>query len=568
MLKTLTAELASVVHTRTGRRNVRVLIRFLLVLVAMIAVYTVLFHVLMQREGKQYSWITGLYWTLTVMSTLGFGDITFDTDLGRGFSIVVLLSGMLFLLILLPFTFIEFFYLPWMKAQATARTPRRVADDVADHVVITSWDVVTRALVRRLALHRLRYVLVVADPDEALRLRDDGLEVVVGRIDDPATYRAVRADRAALVVSTGTDVVNSHVALTVRDVAPAVPIVCTAHHEASVDLLELAGANHVLRLEQMMGQSFARWTLGGDASANLIGHMEGVLVAEAAAFGTPLVGQTLQQSGLRQDIGVTVAGMWTRGRFEAPRADSVIESNTVLVLVGSRENLAAYDARFGKFSGGDAPVVILGGGRVGRATARALGSARFDYRIVEKNPAQLRPSKRHILGDAAELRVLKRAGIDRARTIIVTTHDDDMNVYLTVYCRKLRPDAQIIARATHERTVASLHRAGADFVLSYASMGASTMLNLLRRDKVLMVAEGLDFFRVPVPRSLAGSTIAAAAIRERTACSVVAVTAGDAMKVVPGPGEVLPGGGDMLLIGTQDAEERFLQLYRDELAKA
>jgi transaldolase / glucose-6-phosphate isomerase len=38
-----------------------------------------------EREGREHSWITGVYWTLTVMSTLGFGDITFETDLGRLF---------------------------------------------------------------------------------------------------------------------------------------------------------------------------------------------------------------------------------------------------------------------------------------------------------------------------------------------------------------------------------------------------------------------------------------------------------------------------------------------------
>jgi hypothetical protein len=60
-------------------------------------------------EGRDYSWITGLYGTLTVMSTLGFGDITFQSDVGRAFSIIVLLSGIVLLLIMLPFAFIRFF---------------------------------------------------------------------------------------------------------------------------------------------------------------------------------------------------------------------------------------------------------------------------------------------------------------------------------------------------------------------------------------------------------------------------------------------------------------------------
>jgi len=61
----------------------------------------------MELEGEYYTWVTGFYWTLTVMSTLGFGDITFTSDLGRIFSIIVLLSGVIFLLVLLPFTFIQ-----------------------------------------------------------------------------------------------------------------------------------------------------------------------------------------------------------------------------------------------------------------------------------------------------------------------------------------------------------------------------------------------------------------------------------------------------------------------------
>jgi lipoprotein signal peptidase len=83
---------------------------FLLVLFGLIQLYAWLFHVLMAWEGQDYSWFTGVYWTLTVMSTLGFGDITFESDLGRAFSTVVLLSGLVLLLGILPFLFIRLVY--------------------------------------------------------------------------------------------------------------------------------------------------------------------------------------------------------------------------------------------------------------------------------------------------------------------------------------------------------------------------------------------------------------------------------------------------------------------------
>ena len=55
-----------------------------------------------------------------------------------------------------------------------------------------------------------------------------------------------------------------------------------------------------------------------------------------------------------------------------------------------------------------------------------------------------RESEACVEGNAAELAVLQKAGIERAPAVIITTHDDDMNVYLTIYCRRLRPDIQIV----------------------------------------------------------------------------------------------------------------------------
>ena len=94
-----------------------------------------------------------------------------------------------------------------------------------------------------------------------------------------------------------------------------------------------------------------------------------------------------------------------------------------------------------------------------------------------------------------------------------------------------------------------------------AAMGAGAVMNMLQRSKIVMVAEGLDVFKVPVPADLAGRTIADSAIRERTGCSVVATETERGMEVVPDPFKTLPANADILLIGTAEAEERFLELY-------
>jgi voltage-gated potassium channel Kch len=73
-------------------------------------------------------------------------------------------------------------------------------------------------------------------------------------------------------------------------------------------------------------------------------------------------------------------------------------------------------------------------------------------------------------GDASDRRLLERAGIDRASSVLLTTNDDGVNIYLTVFCRRLNPSLRIVSRVTHERNLEAIHRAGADFVLSYTTL--------------------------------------------------------------------------------------------------
>jgi Trk K+ transport system NAD-binding subunit len=323
--------------------NVRQLLKFLLVLATMVAVYSILFHFIMAAEGRDHTWLTGVYWTLTVMSTTGFGDITFQSDAGRAFSIVVLLSGMIFLLTLLPFMFIKFFYAPWIEAESRKRAPRELPPETQGHVIITNYDSVTIALMEKLEDRNVDHVLIVDDFKRALDLYDRGVRVAVGEIDDPKTYQRMRVERAALVVATNRDEINTNIAFTVRELSERVPIITTADSPYSIDILEMAGSTKVLQIYDILGRSLAAWTVGGDCKANIISRFEDLIIAEFPAMSTPLVGKTLSECKLRENFRVNVVGIWERGRFEIPRAESRIERTSVLLLAGSERNLEDYE---------------------------------------------------------------------------------------------------------------------------------------------------------------------------------------------------------------------------------
>jgi len=158
-MKYLPSQLIYFFQNTTMRMNLRKLNKFLAVIAVTITIYSILFHFIMEYEGRQFSWITGFYWTLTVMSTLGFGDITFVSDLGRVFSLIVLLSGIVYLLIMLPFTFIRFFYAPWLESQAQSRTPRELPEGSQNHVIMTGYGSIAMSLVGKLNQYELNYAV-------------------------------------------------------------------------------------------------------------------------------------------------------------------------------------------------------------------------------------------------------------------------------------------------------------------------------------------------------------------------------------------------------------------------
>ncbi len=561
-MKFMPSQLSYFLRHKNVKRNLRALLEFLAVITFAIIIYSTVFHFIMEYEGRQYSWITGFYWTLTVMSTLGFGDITFTGDLGRVFSMVVLLSGIVFLLIMLPFTFIKFFYDPWLESQAQSRAPRKLPPSVNNHVIITNLDPVSGSLIKKLEQYHYSYVIAVSDIQAAADLFDKGYNVVVGFLDKPETYTNMRVESAALVLVNNNDFINTNIVATIREVSESVPIVTSADLYDSVDILELAGATHVFQFAKMLGVTIAHHALGASTQANVLGGFGDLLIAEAHAFHTPFEGKSLVESRLRELTGINVVGIWKRGKFDIPQPRTIIDPSTILLLAGSKEHFRQYDEFIGKHRTFAAPVVILGGGRVGQAAAETLSERGIDFKLVEKDEKLIKDDDRYIHGNAADIHTLERAGISQeAPSVLITTHDDDVNFYLTIYCRKLRPKIQIITRATFDRNISKLYKAGADIVLSYASMGSNRIINVLKPDEILMLAEGLNVFKAAIPSILEGTPLAGNNIREHTGCNVVAIKSGEQMDINPLPEVILNSGDELILIGTAEAEKLFIELY-------
>ena len=114
---------------------------------------------------------------------------------------------------------------------------------------------------------------------------------------------------------------------------------------------------------------------------------------------------------------------------------------------------------------GDARVIIVGAGRVGRLVADMLTVHGKPYVAIDSDSDLIARARRKgykaTFGDAARGRALDRLGINTAPAVILTMDEPVLAQRLTAKLRREYPDLPIIARARDLNHATALYRAGA-----------------------------------------------------------------------------------------------------------
>lgn len=119
-------------------------------------------------------------------------------------------------------------------------------------------------------------------------------------------------------------------------------------------------------------------------------------------------------------------------------------------------------------------LIVVGAGRVGRAIVHYVGRHGADVVIVDRRePEDLQSPL--VLGEATDDETLRRAGIDRASTLIAALDSDADNVYVTLSARALNPGLHIVARTNDQANEPKFFQAGADRVVNPSEIGGSRM---------------------------------------------------------------------------------------------
>jgi Trk K+ transport system NAD-binding subunit len=203
---------------------------------------------------------------------------------------------------------------------------------------------------------------------------------------------------------------------------------------------------------------------------------------------------------------------------------------------------------------------------VGSAAARALAEKGVPVHLVERDRRRCRVLRdvctEVFHGDASDYHLLHEAGIDKAPSVLLTTNDDAVNVYLTSYCRRLNPELRIVSRITHERNLDAIHRAGADFVLSYSTLGVDAVISIVNGRELVVLGEGVDLFSRDLPKSLNGTTLGESGIGAKTALNVVAVKHNGQVTTRLQPDLRLNAGDTLVMVGSDEQMDAFVEIYQ------
>lgn len=151
----------------------------------------------------------------------------------------------------------------------------------------------------------------------------------------------------------------------------------------------------------------------------------------------------------------------------------------VNALIEARREKTAKKPDTGPFDEGQPDVIIAGFGRFGQVAGRLLTANKFKTVVLDASIEHIellrRFGRRVHYGDATRLDLLRQAGAEHARILLVAIDDVDATAKLVEEAKAAFPNLKIIARAWDRRHAYDLLRNGADEVERETFEGALMM---------------------------------------------------------------------------------------------
>jgi len=206
--------------------------------------------------------VDALYFTIVTASTVGYGDITPETQQARLFAMSLVVIGTASFALALGSVLGPAIEKRFSRALGTMTD--RQYDLLEGHVVVLGYGDLTEPLVEELAAST-EFVVVTPDADRAAHLRQHGVEALTADPSDEDPLHEVGIGHArAAIAATNDDAEDAFAILTARELNPDLRIVAAATMRENVEKLRRAGADVVISPAAIGGRLLSRSALGAE----------------------------------------------------------------------------------------------------------------------------------------------------------------------------------------------------------------------------------------------------------------------------------------------------------------
>ena len=309
----------------------------LLILVAGTAGYMII---------EDWRFLDALYMTIITISTVGYREVNQVGDIGRVFTIFLVLIGVGFTFYVMA-AVVQFMVEGRVRIIMGRRRLDKQIDRLKNHYIVCGYGRIGRVVCRHLQRTPYDLVVVEKNPDLIPVMDEDGVLYLDGDAADEANLlkAGIRRSRG-LVAALATDTDNVFLVLSARQLAPELNIIARASQEGAKNKLRAAGANSVESPYEMGAASMAHRIIRPTvtnfldlafAHARKDIQMEEIPVSEKSR----LTNISLKDSGIRQDFNLIIIAIKKPDgtMLFNPSFEAALMPDDTVIAVGEEENL-------------------------------------------------------------------------------------------------------------------------------------------------------------------------------------------------------------------------------------
>lgn len=298
---------------------------------------------------EKWSFVDSFYTTITTLATVGYGDYTPKTTQGKIFTVFIIIFGvgtMLYSFGLISEVIIE----DRLRRILGRGKLEKMIDKMNNHYIICGCGRIGFLICRELAAEKVPFVVIDNSPEIIQKIQDEGIIYCKGDATQDKVLIEAGIKRAkGIVCVLPSDAENLYVILTAKELNHDIFILSRSEEEESEHRLLRAGANRVV----------SPYTLGGTRMAMAIlrpamldfieittrrQSLELRMEELAVGDGSPIIGKSLEESGIRQRYGlIIIAVKKDSGKmFFNPLANYIIAKGDRLIAMGEDENVKSF----------------------------------------------------------------------------------------------------------------------------------------------------------------------------------------------------------------------------------